>query len=321
MKNEYAGVLFIGDPHLTSRVPGYRRDEYPTVILEKLEWCLTYATQENLLPAILGDLFHYPRDNANWLLARTINLLSQTRVLGIFGNHDYNDATLREDDSFSVVDAAGVLERVDVRPWTGTLGGRPAVIGGSSHGRKFPDAFDRPSPDALVFWMTHHDLLIPGYEEAGRVKPRDIAGIDAVINGHIHRNLADVRCGQTLYLTPGNIARVNRSDASAQHTPCVLRVDVTTQAAGDGQPGWTCTRVPVPHKPFAEVFHEAIADQPVAEGTSSFISGLAELQARATGGGEGLLLFLERNCTGFSPEVRAQINELANEVIHGTDEE
>lgn len=307
------GILFIGDPHLSSRVPGFRRDEYPTAILDKLAWCLDYAKNEGLVPAILGDLFHFPRDNANWLLGRTIGLLTQHRVLGIFGNHDYNDATLREDDSFSVIDAAGALVRVDEHPWTGVVSGRAVMIGGSSHGRKLPLDFERPSADTLVFWMTHHDLLIPGYEEAGRFKPREIAGVDAIINGHIHRHLADVTCGGTVYLTPGNIARVNRSDASAAHTPCVLRIDINAA-------GWTHTRVPVPHRPFAEVFHEAIADQPAAEGTSSFISGLAELQTRMTGGGEGLLEFLHRNCDTFEPAVREQINELAQEVIHGTDE-
>ena len=30
-----AGLLFIGDPHLASRVPGFRKDDYPRTILAK----------------------------------------------------------------------------------------------------------------------------------------------------------------------------------------------------------------------------------------------------------------------------------------------
>ena len=33
---EYEGLLFVGDPHLASRVPGFRKDDYPRVALEKL---------------------------------------------------------------------------------------------------------------------------------------------------------------------------------------------------------------------------------------------------------------------------------------------
>ena len=68
---EQMGLLFIGDPHLASRPPGFRKDDYPATILEKLRWCLHYAEENNLRPIFLGDLFDFPRDNANWLLVRT----------------------------------------------------------------------------------------------------------------------------------------------------------------------------------------------------------------------------------------------------------
>src|SRR5688500_5680347 len=58
----YTGLLCIGDPHLASRAPGFRKDDYPRNILAKLEWAMNYAETNELLPVILGDLFHYPRD-------------------------------------------------------------------------------------------------------------------------------------------------------------------------------------------------------------------------------------------------------------------
>jgi len=39
MSKTYAGLMFIGDPHLASRIPGFRKDDYPKVVLEKLDWC------------------------------------------------------------------------------------------------------------------------------------------------------------------------------------------------------------------------------------------------------------------------------------------
>ena len=54
---DYQGLLLIGDPHLEGRIPGFRKDDYPNVILQKLTWALDYAAEQHLLPAILGDLF------------------------------------------------------------------------------------------------------------------------------------------------------------------------------------------------------------------------------------------------------------------------
>ncbi len=310
MTTEARGILFIGDPHLASRVPGFRRDDYARAVLAKLRWSLDYARNNHLVPAILGDIFHYPRDNANWLLGELIGLLAGRDVLTIFGNHDYNDSTLGPDDSFAVIDAANVWRRVDLVPWRGTIAGRAVVVGGTSHGDPLPKSFDRPAPNAVVLWMTHHDIRVPGYEEAARINPKHIPGVDLVINGHIHRNLDDVDASGTIFKTPGNIARVNRSDASEAHVPSVLQVLITPDAINT-------QRIPVPHEPFSTVFYEAVADTAPAEGLSSFVSGLAELQSRATSRGEGLLDFLARNTSQLDQPVKAMIDDLAKEVLGG----
>lgn len=100
MATEYGGLLFIGDPHLASLTPGFRKDDFPQTSLGKLRHSLDYARQERLLPVILGDLFHVPRDNANWLLGDLITLLGAQEVVGIHGNHDTKENVLLDHDSF-----------------------------------------------------------------------------------------------------------------------------------------------------------------------------------------------------------------------------
>ena len=68
--SSYRGLLFIGDPHLEGRQPGFRKDDFPNAILKKLQWCLDYARQHRLLPALLGDVFDKPRDNPTWMLGQ-----------------------------------------------------------------------------------------------------------------------------------------------------------------------------------------------------------------------------------------------------------
>jgi hypothetical protein len=306
----YAGLLMIGDPHLEGRQPGFRKDDYPSVILDKLAWSLDYAAEHRLLPAILGDLFDKPRDNPNWMLVRLIELL-HGEVIGLYGNHDCADPELRDHDSLSLLVKSGRLRLVDAQcPWQGTIGGRTVVVGGSSYREKIPRRFDLPgqvegAAPPLVIWLTHHDVLIPGYDE-GRIKPFEIPGVELLINGHIHRRLDEVRAGRTRWLTPGNISRRARSDATRVHIPSVLRIDVSPS-------DYRLEYIQVPHRPFDEVFHELVLDQPVPSGQSAFVTGLAELQSRRTASGDGLQDFLQKNLSTFTPAVAAEIMQLAQE--------
>ena len=308
----YVGLLFIGDPHLEGRSPGFRRDDYPRVILEKLEWCLRYAATHRLLPAMLGDLFDKPRDNPTWMLGSLIDLLSGITCLSIYGNHDCADPELCDHDSLSLLVKSGRLRLLDDHPWNGVMNGRLVVVGGSSYRKLIPDHFERgqnfASQPPLVFWLTHHDVIVPGYEEQGRVQPREIVGIDLIINGHIHRHLQDVEVGKTLWMTPGNISRRTRNEATKDHVPSVLRIDV-------GVDGYTRQFVEVPHQPFDEVFHSAVAETAADNTASAFVTGLAELQARRTDSGAGLLAFLDKNLSQFETIVADEIMSLAKEVV------
>lgn len=308
----YRGILLIGDPHLDGRVPGFRKDDYPEVILGKLKWSLDYAAEQKLLPAILGDLFDKPRDNPNWMIVRLLEML-QGEVLGLYGNHDVHyNPQLTPDDSLSLLVTAGRIQLLSPEsPWRGTIGGRSVVIGGSSYRQPIPKTFQKASNEEYVIWLTHHDILIPGYDE-GHIRPCEISGIDLIINGHIHRRLEDVMSGATAWLTPGNISRRARSDASRLHVPSVLQLDVTPQEVRR-------TYVNVPHASFDEVFHEAIVEMPQEPTRSEFIAGLAELQARRTESGAGLMEFLHQNLKSFDPAVASEIQSLAEEVMQNVE--
>ena len=308
------GLLFIGDPHLASRAPGFRKDEYPRTVLAKLRWAIEYAAGNDLLPVLLGDLFDFPRDNANWLLVELLGLFSEG-ILAVFGNHDCKEDTLGENDTLSVLVAAGRVKLLDCdRPWVGTINGTTVVLGGTCWGQKLPKSFDRsklpPGRPALVFWLAHHDLRFPGYD-AGRSDCAEIPGVDAVINGHIHRRLENVVAGATVWMNPGNIARVARGDACRDHVPGVLRVDVTPG-------GWSHRRVEVPHRAYDEVFHAEVQAAAGETGQSLFIRELAALQAVRTATGAGLRAFLDANLAQFEEPVAREIRGLAQEVLsHG----
>jgi len=310
----YQGLLIIGDPHLEGRVPGFRKDDYPTVLLAKLEWCLDYAATHQLLPAILGDLFHMPRDNPTWMLAALMDILDR-EVVGIYGNHDTADPALNENDSLTLLERAGRLRLLTPdEPWRGVMGGRAVVVGGSSYRVAIPSSFDvevDADPPPFVVWLTHHDIGVPGYD-GGRISPKELPGIDVVVNGHIHRSLDTVTTGCTRWITPGNISRRTRTEATEEHVPEALRVDIGRDTVGFERPV-------VPHATFTDVFHDAVAEAAVGgtEQSSSFVAGLGDMLARKTEGGAGLLEFIRRNVGGFEEEVAREILTLAEEVTDG----
>ncbi len=303
---QYKGLLFIGDPHLAHRNPGARKDEYGRAILDKLRWIFAYAKQDQLLLCCLGDLFHFPRDNANWLVAELCELLVDREVLAIYGNHDVQENRLSENDSISVPIKAGLLRMVsETAYWEGFIGDRPVIVGGTPFGAYLPATFSPGfSGETLVFWMTHHDVRFPDYA-AGRLDPVEIPGIAVVINGHIHRRFEAIRRRKTTWLNPGNIARTNRGEGA--NVPSVLRMDF---ARG----GWEAKYVTVPHRGPHEVFTESTAPDAELALDSQFVRGLAAIQSRRSGG-EGLREFLDHNLDSFDPAVAAEIRRLAEEVL------
>ncbi len=311
MNKTYAGLMFIGDPHLSSRIPGFRKDDYPQVILNKLEWCLTCAKEEQLLPILLGDIFHYPRDNANWLLVEFMRLLEPFtgEVLAITGNHDCFENNLSEHDSLLLFSQAKQLKLLDQSGlWQGTIVDKQVQIGGSAWNQKLPTEFVCASNVDTVFWLTHHNLVFNS-EGNDMLSIRPIAGIDFVINGHIHTPQSPQQQGNTQWLNPGNIARVSRGDTHSLRQPQVLLMFPDTQ-------GWRSENRIVPHEPYETVFHAQIAQNvETAAQPSAFITGLAELQSRQSHSGAVLKEFLEENLKNVDAQVADYIFELAQEFI------
>ena len=206
------GLLVIGDPHVSSRRPGRRKDaSWPSPVLAKLERCVALANAQNLAPVLLGDLFEYPVEPDEALKSRLIRILRGFRIrpLANVGNHDIAHTTLSDGDSLAVLALSDVL---DVAAASGpvrmlAIGGRRVGIGMTPFGQSVPGDVRGALPGAdEVVWFTHHDIA---FDQAypGAVPPSAVMGCGLVVNGHVHRTQKAVRAGGTLWHNPGTITR------------------------------------------------------------------------------------------------------------------
>lgn len=324
-RTSYRGLALIGDPHLSSRVPGFRRDDYPRTALAKLQFCLDQVAEQRLLPVLLGDVFDRPRDNANWLVGELLSLLARHEVLTIYGNHDCRENSLTDDDTLSILLKSGHLRLLSAEaPWRGTIAGRPVVLAGSSWGQPVPDSFavDEAKPtekaeaaeeaesagNPLVVWVTHHDLQTSSEMRTG-IRPNERPGIDILVNGHLHKRQDPIVTGETTWIIPGSLTRLERSETSRTQAPSFLRIDIEAD-------GWRLEFAEIPHEPFDEVFFEAAKLPQLEDLESSFVRGLAELQAHRTESGAGLVYFLAQNLPGFEEPIAQEVLALA-ELVTG----
>jgi predicted phosphodiesterase len=308
------GLLFIGDPHVSASPPGHRLDDYRQTVLGKLAFCLDLARERRLLPIILGDLFHVPRDNPNELLVDLMDLFRPARPWVLVGNHDKYQARYTRDVSLAVLEAAGVVRLLSESGLAAslTMGGRKVLLGASPDWTPLPKKVDRDGHDFVV-WIAHHNLQFPDYE-AGRIALTEIPGVDLVVNGHIHTPKPPQRRGATLWLNPGSLVRISRSTVTR-----TVRPGVTLWWAETGE----LERVEVPFRPFHEVF-PALEDDGAGEASemdeSLFIRGLENLALRKTTEGVGLKAFLEANLNSDDP-VDQIIWDLYKEVMDRVREE
>lgn len=315
----YDGILFIGDPHIASFAPGHRKDEYTETVLGKLDFSIDLAKRRNLLPVILGDLFHVPRNNPNSLIVELILLFKPVVPWVLLGNHDKHEARFTSDVSMAILEASGAIRLLkDYGPVdVVSVCGKRVLIGASPDWTPLPEKVDIKDCD-LTLWLTHHDLLFDKIDELADGESRrksfelqEIPGVDVVVNGHLHKPRPPVWEGGTLWLNPGSIVRIVRSPSIKDMKPSVTILYL--------ERGEICLEsVVVPHKSFDEVFYPLPdtenVDQEIMDGESRFIRGLENLAIRRTAEGIGLRDFLEMNLK-FDDPIDQEVWKLYQEVM------
>ena len=210
---EFKGVLFIGDPHLASKKPQRRLDSsFKGTVLDKLDQVVRIANENGLFPVIIGDLFNNEGENDLELLTKLSRILKKfaTPPAYLLGNHDLKESWMTDDTSIGLLIENGRLIPISDKSLIEiSCGALKVSIGGTNYGGIVPTKVTRdPTDISYRMWITHDDF---DFKTAypGAKAMHEIAGIDLVINGHMHKPAPYVKKGGTTWVCPGNITRMS----------------------------------------------------------------------------------------------------------------
>lgn len=215
-----SSIIFVGDLHLKGSSPISRVDDYPTVILSKLESLINTAKSFNCDKImLLGDVFDSHITTLPYL-AKVINTFKKISDAGIdvytiVGNHDIKNNRMDSLDSsaLGILISTGYLK----------LAPRNLIIDDTSFSCfHYPEELTNNSESCYSVCIAHR------YYEFGlswdSLTSEDLKSLnyDAMILGHYHVPCDTLSIEDTLLYRPGSLSRSTSEPYNKLRTPRVL---------------------------------------------------------------------------------------------------
>lgn len=225
---ECSCMIFVGDPHNTTRKPGRRKDtDFSSTVIGKIAQAVDIANEHDGQLAFLGDMFDRAYEDDESIKIRLMREFRRAKYtpVAIDGNHDKVSSVLSDRDSLAVIAESGLIRLHQAAGPIGRyrIGGVRLGLGGSPHGQPIPNNVDGVFEDVDgVIWLTHEDLAFEG-AYPGAQELREIKGVQLVVNGHMHLTKPVRQVGETMWFNPGNITRM--AVDAVDHVPAVWKFD------------------------------------------------------------------------------------------------
>ena len=245
--------LFMTDTHGRTNSPISRKDDFPSTILRKIEWCVDKANKENRIILHGGDWVNRPDTAPTFVsvLARAFGKCHND-VIGVLGNHDlygYNTGSFRR-TPLSIVNACGGIKILDdgvsmclEDPSDGLV---VYISGVSSHalldknGRTSDYYTPRNGipklPNEVRIHIVHGFLTDHDWPDSvPYTKIQDILDTDAdiLLTGHEHIGFNIITQNETIFCNPGALGRVSASVGDVNRLVQVADIDVLMGVDGE----------------------------------------------------------------------------------------
>ncbi|MBO7614998.1 MAG: hypothetical protein J6T15_04820 [Bacilli bacterium] len=246
-----AKLIFIPDLHLQEYSPRSRKDNYPTVVLEKLKWVVDYANSKDAKCIFLGDIFNAVNMPMIYMY-RCIEVFKGFKNIpyAIIGNHDVprNNQELMERSPLGLLEQVGLVEYLQHLEIEGTT-----VIDGYHYTQVPQKATQLTSTQVPMKKICVAHLFYENpFELEHNLKITDCVnlGYDYYILGHDHTRYETVICPGYKVFRIGSLTRGSANENQLiRDNVYILEYDTALDSF---------TEVSVPCAPAKEVFKESI---------------------------------------------------------------
>ena len=256
-------ITFIGDIHLFHIAPSSRRDDYPSIVLEKIEKVGEYSPSDIYI--CTGDICHKPvlPDKYKNRIIPAFNSLGKP-VFSIIGNHDVPNYNLQRIDSVSlgVLFESGVLSHLEVIKFK--VGSKKYCIIGCDYGEDVPE----PLPGYTNILVAHafYSSTVINTDEV-KLQDEDLKGYEHVVLGHDHAKYEPFlnKYGTTIH-RPGSLTRGTCHSYNLSREISVLKMTF-------GEDGVNAEFVTIPSSEVKSAFKRKVFDDkiPSTKGMITFI--------------------------------------------------
>ena len=237
-------IYFVPDVHLQEYSPRSRKDNYPTVILEKLEYIVEYVNKNNGECVFLGDVFNAVNLPMIYLY-RVIDVFKKFNKVPyvIIGNHDVprNNPDLINRTPLGLMEQAGFIK------WLDKLEYDKVVIKGFHYTSPILKA-DTDKKSICVAHVFYEDNF--ALDHNLHIKDCLELGYNYYILGHDHTVYDTVKNDKYQVYRIGSLSRGTANEKQLNRDKVhILEYDLDFD---------TFNLVPVPCQPAKEVFKESI---------------------------------------------------------------
>lgn len=239
-------IYFIPDVHLQEYSPRSRKDNYPTTILEKLEWVVDYVNKNDGECIFLGDVFNATNMPLIYLyrVIDTFKKFKKTPYV-IMGNHDIprNNSELVDRTPLGLMENTGIIK------WLQSID----VDGVRINGFHYPQQITKNEYTCKKQICVAHVFYENGFAQDHNLTKDDCneLGYNYYVLGHDHTVYEDVIIPKGKVIRPGSLSRGTANENQlVRDNVVILEYDTTTDIF---------TKVPVECcKPSTEVFKDSV---------------------------------------------------------------
>lgn len=246
-------IAFVGDPHLSSKTPSSRLDDYAITTIDKLDKLLNLCKKNKITHVVLlGDLFNTPTDTLLYV-NRVMQKFKEFErnnifVFSILGNHSVSNMKHENKDKSSegVLYTSKLVRELQYEPFTS-----PSGYSIGLYGFHYSQPIGLPSKGDKINICVAHKGYNESYDGSLTKTSCLELGYNIYALGHFHQPYDFVRDVNYMVVRPGRFMRNTADDFNMTNN---INIDVVHFQGTLDRPLITTERLTLDIEEYSKVF-------------------------------------------------------------------